>query len=96
MTIARWPSACEAKKELKESMDSCTGSHNITEVRVLLQMVFGTLLRNQMGCLTLTVPFTTIVAFAASVDQDQVAQNMQPDLGSTLSALEKLYKQNQQ
>ena len=30
--------------------------------------------------LTLKVPFTTIVAFVASADQDQAAQNMQPGL----------------
>ena len=30
--------------------------------------------------LTLIELFTNIVAFAASVDQDQAAQNMQPDL----------------
>ena len=35
----------------------------------------------------LKVPFTTTVAFAASVDQDQTAQNVQPDLLSTLSTL---------
>ena len=35
-------------------------------------------------------PITTTVAFAASVDQDQAAQNVQPDLGSTLSDLVKL------
>ena len=46
--------------------------------------------------LTLKVPITTIVAFAASVDQDQAAQNVQPDLESTLSALGKLTKQKQQ
>ena len=46
--------------------------------------------------LTLKVPITTLVAFAASVDQDEAAQNMQPDLGSTLSALEKLCRQKQQ
>ena len=34
-------------------------------------------------------PFTTIVAFVASVDQDQAAQNVQPDLLSTLSTLGK-------
>ena len=32
-----------------------------------------------------------IVAFAAIVDQDQAAQNMQPDLRSTLSAMLELY-----
>ena len=30
--------------------------------------------------LTLRAPFTTIVAFVDSVDQDQAAQNVQPDL----------------
>ena len=28
----------------------------------------------------LKAPFTTVVAFAASVDQDQAAQNVEPDL----------------
>ena len=37
--------------------------------------------------LTLKMPFTKIVAFAASVDQDQAAQDVQPDLRSTLSAM---------
>ena len=32
------------------------------------------------GDLTLKAPFTTTVAFVASVDQDQAAQNVQPDL----------------
>ena len=36
--------------------------------------------------LTLKAPFTKIVASAASVDQDQAALNMQPDIRSTLSA----------
>ena len=35
---------------------------------------------NQSSQLTLKAPFMTIVAFVASVDQDQAAQNMQPDL----------------
>ena len=39
--------------------------------------------------LTSKAPITTIVAFVDSVDQDQAAQNVQPDLGSKLSALEK-------
>ena len=30
--------------------------------------------------LTFKEPFTTIAAFVASVDQDQTAQNVQPDL----------------
>ena len=30
--------------------------------------------------LTLKAPFTTIVALVASVDQDQAARNVQPDL----------------
>ena len=38
---------------------------------------------------------TNEVAFAASVDQDQAAQNVQSVLGSTLSALGKLCRQNQ-
>ena len=37
--------------------------------------------------LNLKPPFTEIVAFAANVDQDQAAQNVQPDLESTLSAV---------
>ena len=37
-----------------------------------------------------------IPAFAANVDQDQAAQNVQPDLRSTLSALVKLCRQKQQ
>ena len=36
---------------------------------------------------TLEVPFTKVVAFVASINQDQAAQNMQPDLRSTLSAI---------
>ena len=39
--------------------------------------------------LTLKAPFTTIVAFVASVDQGQAAQNVQPDLWFTLSTLGK-------
>ena len=35
--------------------------------------------------LILIAPFTTKVVFVASVDQDQAAQNVQPDLWSTLS-----------
>ena len=35
----------------------------------------------------LKTPFTTTVGFAVSVDQDQAAQNVQPDLRSALSAL---------
>ena len=37
--------------------------------------------------LTLKVSFMTMVVFAASVDQDIAAQNMQPDLSSSLSTL---------
>ena len=37
--------------------------------------------------LTLKRPFNEIVDFAASIDQDQTVQNMQPDLRSTLSAM---------
>ena len=33
-------------------------------------------------------PFTTKSAFAPSVDQDQAAQNVQPDLGSRFSQFE--------
>ena len=40
-----------------------------------------------LSSLTLIVPATIIIAFAASVDQDQAAQNVQPDLRSTLSAM---------
>ena len=36
--------------------------------------------------LILKVPITITVAFVDSVDQDQGAENLQPDLGSTLSA----------
>ena len=41
--------------------------------------------RNKQNCTTfvlytLKAPFTTIVTFAANVDQDQAAQNVQPDL----------------
>ena len=39
------------------------------------------------------VLFTKIVIFAVSVDQDQAAQNMQPDLRSTLSTMFKHYRQ---
>ena len=46
--------------------------------------------------LTLKVPITTEVAFAASLDQDKAVQNMQPNLGSTVSALVKLCRQKQQ
>ena len=37
--------------------------------------------------LSLKVSLTKIVTFAASVDQDQAAQTVQPDLRSTLSAM---------
>ena len=43
-------------------------------------------------------PFSTYHnynCFTASVDQDQTAHNMQPDLGSTLSTVIKLCKQKQ-
>ena len=43
--------------------------------------------------LTLKAPLTNIVGFAASVDQDQASQNVQPDLRSTLSAMLEHYKQ---
>ena len=33
------------------------------------------------------------IVFAASVDQDQAAQNMQPDLRSTMSAMLEYYRQ---
>ena len=46
--------------------------------------------------LTLKALIMTVVAFAACVVQDQAIQNVQPDLGSTLSALVKLCKQKQQ
>ena len=46
--------------------------------------------------LTLKAPITTIIALAASVDQDQAAQNLQPDLGSTLSTVMKHCRQKQQ
>ena len=39
------------------------------------------------------MPLAKIVAFAAIIDQDQAAQNMQPDLWSVLSAMLKHYKQ---
>ena len=42
-----------------------------------------------ISTLMLEAPFTTILAFVASVDQDQAAQNVQPDLRSTLSTLGK-------
>ena len=45
--------------------------------------------------LALKTPFTTIIAFAVSVDQDQAAQDMYPDLGSTLSALLQYCRQTQ-
>ena len=41
------------------------------------------------------MPFTTRVAFGASVDQDQAAQNVKPDLWSTLSALLQHCRQKQ-
>ena len=46
-----------------------------------------------MGVLTFKAPFTEIMVFAASEDQDQAAQNMQPDLRSTLSNILELYRQ---
>ena len=46
--------------------------------------------------LTLKAPITTEVAFVASLDQDKAVQNMQPNLGSTVSALVKLCRQKQQ
>ena len=33
-----------------------------------------------LGSLTLKAPFTKTVVFAANIDQDQAAQNVQPDL----------------
>ena len=39
------------------------------------------------------MPFMTIVAFAANVDQDQASQNVQFDLWSTLSDLVKYLRQ---
>ena len=45
--------------------------------------------------LTLKAPFMTIVAFVASVDQDQAARNVQPDLCSTLSTLRKHFVKEQ-
>ena len=46
--------------------------------------------------LILKAPITAISAFEASVDLDQAAQKVQPDLGSTLIALVKLCGQKQQ
>ena len=43
--------------------------------------------------LTFTAPFTKIVVFAASVDQDQAVQNVHPDLKSTLSTMLEDYRQ---
>ena len=42
---------------------------------------------------TLKAPSTKIIPFEDSVDQDQSAQNMQPDLGSALSAMLEDYMQ---
>ena len=42
--------------------------------------------------LTLKVPYTKIITFAASVDQDQAAQNVQPDPRSTLPATLEHYR----
>ena len=44
-----------------------------------------------MSVLSLNEPFTKIVAFASSIDQDHTAQNMQPDLISMLEAFEYLH-----
>ena len=44
-----------------------------------------------MDKLILNAPFMTIVGFAVMVDQDQAAQNVDPELQSTLSALVKHY-----
>ena len=43
--------------------------------------------------LTLKAPFTKMVASTASIDQDQAAQNVQPDLWTILSTMLKHYKQ---
>ena len=43
--------------------------------------------------LTLKAPFTVIVTFATSVDQDQVAQHVQPDLRSKLFTMLEHYSQ---
>ena len=43
--------------------------------------------------LTIKVHFTKIVAFVASVAQDQAAQNVQPGILSTLSAVVIHYRQ---
>ena len=40
-------------------------------------------------------PIKHLVAFVASVDQDQAAQNVQPDLRSTVSAFMKYLRQKQ-
>ena len=37
-------------------------------------------LKDKFNVLTLKEPFTTIAAFVVSVDQDQAAQNVQPDV----------------
>ena len=43
--------------------------------------------------LILTKPFTKLVVFAVTIDQDQPLQNVQTDLISTLSAMLKQYRQ---
>ena len=43
--------------------------------------------------LTFKAPITKTVVLTANVDQDQAAQNVQPDLRSTLFAMLKQYRQ---
>ena len=42
--------------------------------------------------LAFNVPLTTIVVLEANVDQDQAAQNVHPNLRSTLSIMLELYR----
>ena len=42
---------------------------------------------------SVSAPHTKVVAYVVNVDQDEAAQNVQPDLRSTLSAMLEHYKQ---
>ena len=50
------------------------------DICLVLMINFENVYHAKVQILTLKVPFTTTEGFLASVDQDQAAQNMLPDL----------------
>ena len=56
------------------------GFENNIKERVPVEKGEHAVLYPHQNFLILTVPFPTVVGFVASVDQDQVAQNVQPSL----------------